>query len=548
MATYLNPGTGRYKKALDSEIYVDKTRMISYLNSVVNTEQCYVCVSRPRRFGKSMAANMICAYYDREADSRELFKNTALCVESLADEEWDRYLGRFDVIKLVMTEFVGKDKDVNGFTRRLSSCILKELEEKYPDVEYDPDDLALSMDRCYRKSGIGFVIVIDEWDAIFREYKNDKEAQTGYLDYLRDWLKDKEYIALAYMTGILPIKKYGKHSALNMFYDYSMISPMQMAEYTGFTEDELRKLCSRYSMDYEQIRDWYDGYSLRRPVPVDKRADYRMGKYDNKVSVYSPLSVVNAMHTGIIENYWNKTETYEALAEYIRMDFDGLREVVAILMDGGRCRIDTGTYQNDMSSFAYRDDILTMLIHLGYLCYDTETSEVYIPNKEVLDEFKSSTKSSEWQEIFREYRLSQELLEATWAGNEDKVAELLERAHNKAANKTYNDEAALSYAIQCAYYSAEKYYTVIPELDSGKGFADIAYIPGSAYPAKPALIIELKYNKDAEGAISQIKRQCYPERLEHYKGNLLLVGIDYDPGKTNTDPDFKHHSCRIERA
>lgn len=421
MATYLNPGTGKFKKALDSEIYVDKTRMISYLNSVVNTEQCYVCVSRPRRFGKSMAASMICAYYDREADSRELFKNTALCVESLPDEEWDRYLGRFDVIKLVMTEFVGKDKDISGFTRRLSNSILKELEEKYPDVEYDPDDLALSMDRCYRKSGIGFVIVIDEWDAIFREYKNDKEAQTGYLDYLRDWLKDKEYIALAYMTGILPIKKYGKHSALNMFYDYSMISPMQMAEYTGFTEDEVRKLCSRYSMDYEQIRDWYDGYSLRRPVPVDKRADYRMGKYDNKVSVYSPLSVVNAMHTGIIENYWNKTETYEALAEYIRMDFDGLREVVAILMDGGRCRIDTGTYQNDMSSFAYRDDILTMLIHLGYLCYDTETSEVYIPNKEVLDEFKSSTKGSEWQEIFREYRQSQELLEATWAGNEDKV-------------------------------------------------------------------------------------------------------------------------------
>ena len=423
-----------------------------------------------------------------------------------------------------------------------------ELKDKYPEVKNDPDDLALSMDRYYKQSGISFVVVIDEWDAIFREFKNDREAQTKYLDFLRDWLKDKEYIALAYMTGILPIKKYGKHSALNMFYDYSMISPMQMAEYTGFTADEVKELCSRYSMDYDEIRDWYDGYSLRKPVPVEKREDYRMGRYDNKVSVYSPLSVVNAMHTGIIENYWNKTETYEALAEYIRMDFDGLREVVAVLMDGGRCKVDIGTYQNDMSSFAYRDDILTMLIHLGYLCYDPDTSEVYIPNKEVQDEFKASTKDREWQEVFREYRLSQELLEATWTGDENKVAEMLERAHNKAANKTYNDEAALSYAIQYAYYSAEKYYTVIPELDSGKGYADIAYIPAPGYQDKPAMLIELKYNKNVDGAIAQIHRQQYPERLEHYKGKLLLVGINYDGDRANIDQEFKHHSCRIEKA
>ena len=301
-------------------------------------------------------------------------------------------------------------------------------------------------------------------------------------------------------------------------------------------------------MDYDEIRDWYDGYSLRKPVPVEKREDYRMGRYDNKVSVYSPLSVVNAMHTGIIENYWNKTETYEALAEYIRMDFDGLREVVAVLMDGGRCKVDIGTYQNDMSSFAYRDDILTMLIHLGYLCYDPDTSEVYIPNKEVQDEFKTSTKDREWQKVFREYRLSQELLEATWAGDENKVAEMLERAHNKAANKTYNDEAALSYAIQYAYYSAEKYYTVIPELDSGKGYADIAYIPAPGYQDKPAMLIELKYNKNVDGAIAQIHRQQYPERLEHYKGKLLLVGINYDGDRANIDQEFKHHSCRIEKA
>lgn len=543
MGIYLNPGHVRFQKVIDSEIYVDKTEMILYLNTVVNTEQEYVSVSRPRRFGKTIAANMLCAYYGR-GDSRALFGGLKVA----RHENWDKYLNQFNVIRVVMTDFIKGNKAVEDSLRRMGSRILDDLSEEYPDVKYDPEDLAYSMDRFYRKSGIPFVIIIDEWDAVFRERKEDKDGQRLYLDFLRDWLKDKEYVALAYMTGILPIKKYGKHSALNMFDEYSIIAPMQLAAYTGFTEGEVRELCEKYKMDFAEIKDWYDGYSVNTAIPIEMRNKYRMGEYkEQTLSIYSPLSVVKAVSTGIIQNYWNKTENYEALAEYIRADFDGLKDAVALMMDGGRVKVDVSTYQNDMTTFHGRDDILAMLIHLGYLEYDMETKEVHIPNKEILDEFKASTKSEEWNLAFQAYRKSLELLTATWEQREDRVAELLEWFHDTAENKTYNSEAALSYAVKMAYYAAQKYYTTIMELDTGKGYADIVYLPSPKCPDKPALLIELKYNKTVRTAADQIRERNYPQALEHYQGNLLFVGVNYDKDAKNTDEDYKRHSCRIER-
>jgi hypothetical protein len=551
MGTYLNPGKQSYQMAVNSEIFVDKTEMIRYLNSVVNTQQRYVSVSRPRRFGKTMAADMICAYYDREADSRELFANLKLSAGEGSNQKnvWDRYLGKFDVVRIVMTDFVREEIPVEDSLKRLVSRVLDELDERYPGVRFDASDFTFSFDKFYRKTNTQFVVVIDEWDAVFRVRQRDKDGQKRYLDFLRDWLKDKPYIALAYMTGILPIKKYGEHSALNMFTEYSMEAPRQLAPYTGFTENEVIALCSKYGMDYAEVSAWYDGYVISDRIAPEKRAAYRQGQYDgHKIAIYSPLSVVESMTTGQIRNYWNKTETYEALAEYIRKDFDGLKDAVALLMDGGRLPIDTSSYQNDMTTFHSRDDVLSLLIHLGYLGYDDERGEVFIPNREILDEFKTSTKSSEWVDTFRSFSISQELLKATWEQDAERVAELLEKAHDRAGNRTYNDEAALSYAIQYAYYAAQKYYTTILELDSGKGYADIVYLPAPKYPDKPALLIELKYDKTADGAIEQIKRQSYPERLEHYRGNILMIGINYDRDIPNDKPGFKHHSCVIEKA
>ncbi len=554
MGAYLNPGMTSYQMSVNSQIFVDKTGMIVFLNTVVNTQQRYVSVSRPRRFGKTMAADMICAYYDREAGSRALFekRRLALSAPDMSDEKalpWDRYLGSFDVIHIVMTDFIRRDRTVEDALRILQNRILGELEEKYPGTKYDLSDFNYSLDRFFRISGRQFVVVIDEWDTLFRIWKDDQKGQTKYLDFLRDWLKDKPYIALAYITGILPIKKYGEHSALNMFTEYSMMAPRQLAAYTGFTEDEVKWLCDRYGRDYDKVKDWYDGYVVSDIIPPDPShlEQSLSGRLPaaRRYSLYSPLSVVEAMTTGVIRDYWNKTETYEALAEYIRMDFDGLKQAVTLLMDGGRVRIDTATYQNDMTTIHNRDDVFSLLVHLGYLGFDDENSEVFIPNREILDEFKTSTRDKEWSDAFDTFKTSMDLVRATWAKDCEKVAELLEKAHDRAGNKTYNDETALSYAIQLAYYAAQKYYTIIPELDSGKGFADLVFLPSPKYPGIPALLIELKYNKSAVSAIEQIKRQEYTERLEHYKGNLLLVGINYDKELANNDPEFKHHSCII---
>ena len=511
MGTYLNPGRTAYEEAVNSEIFVDKTEMILYLNSIIKTEQKYVCVSRPRRFGKSMAAKMISSYYDREADSRKLFERCKISSAKDSSLQWDQYLGGFDVIKVVMTDFFKKGVTINAALDRLQKLIVRDLAWAYPEVDFfDRNDLLQSLQDVYSEKKTQFVIVIDEWDAIFREYKEDKEGQKKYLDFLRDCLKDKEYIALAYMTGILPIKKYGKHSALNMFDEYSMTQPMRLASCTGFTVEEVRALCEEYEMDYAEISDWYDGYCVSDYIPIKKRKLYRQGQYgEHRIRVYSPLSVVNAMRSGEIENYWNETENYEALQQYVDWNFDGLKEDVAILMDGGKVPVDITGYQNDMTTFHSKDDILTMFIHLGYLGYQRETKEVFIPNKEVLDVFRSSTKNREWTVTFRALQNSRKLLEATWNCDRETVAELLEAAHDKAGNKAYHSEAGLSYAVQLAYYAAQDLYTIIPELDTGKGYADLAFIPKK--PDLPAMLIELKYEKNADTAIAQIHRQKYPD-------------------------------------
>jgi len=546
MGIYLNPGCERYYQTLNSEIYVDKTEMIAYLNKLVRTEQKYVSVSRPRRFGKSIAANMLAAYYGK-GDSRSLFEGLKIAHH----EDWDRYLNHFDVIRLVMTQFIKANRNIEESLELLCQRVLDDLSESYPEVKYDPNDLNYSMERFYRKTGVPFVIIIDEWDAIFREQKEDIEGQKYYLDFLRNWLKDQEYVALAYMTGILPIKKYGKHSALNMFDEYSFIAPMQLAPYTGFTEDEVKSLCDKYGRSYEGIKAWYDGYDVTDVLSSDLNYEVQNKGIELKpvhYSIYSPLSVVKAVSTGIIQNYWNKTESYEALAEYIKMDFDGLKDAVALLMDGGRVMVDISSYQNDMTSFHGRDDVLTMLIHLGYLGYDIASREVFIPNNEILNEFKTSTKFDEWIDTFKSFKKSQEMLRATWDCDEEKVAELLEWFHDTTDNKTYNSEAALSYAVKMAYYAAQKYYTMIQELDSGKGYVDIVYLPSPKYPDKPVLLIELKYDKTRQTAVDQIRSKNYPQTLEHYKGNILIVGINYDKDVSSTSVEFKHHSCLIEKA
>ena len=545
MGMYLNPGKFAFTEAVNSPIFIDKTPMIAFLNSLVKTKQKYVSVSRPRRFGKTTAADMICAYYDRETDSASMFSGLKLA----GCPDWDKYLKHFDVLRLNMIDFLTGSENISEMLSYLTEEVTDELMSKFPDVKYGSRlNLRTVMNKINGATGQQFVIVIDEWDAIFREYPNDVDGQKLYLDFLRDWLKDKEYVALAYMTGILPIKKYGKHSALNMFDEYSMIYPLQLAQYAGFTEQEVRGLCNTYGRDYEQIKAWYDGYQVTDIVPPDPDHEILKATGESpkaeRYSLYSPLSVVKAVQTGQILNYWNNTETYEALEKYISMNFDGLKETIVMLMEGGRQAVDISGYQNDMTSFNNRDDILTMLIHLGYLSFDN--GAVFIPNREVLDVFKTSTRDASWQPVFQMLANSQRLLEATWAEDAETVAALMEEAHLAAGPERYHSEEGLSFAIQLAYYNAVNYYTLFRELGTGKGYADQVYIPRPEYADKPVLLIELKYEQSAETAIDQIHKRQYPKGLEAYKGKMLLVGINYN--RDSKSEEYKHHTCLIEKA
>ncbi len=521
MGIYLNPGADAFQESLNSEIYVDKSGLIAYTNRVFGTKQKYICVSRPRRFGKSVTAEMLSAYYDRTVEGKELFD--ALKISQ--DASYERFLNQEDVLKLNMQTCLSESHSMAEMLELLQEDVTADLQRAYPNAGINTErGFSSAFAYAYAESGRKFVIIIDEWDCIFREYRNDHEAQEQYLDFLRDWLKDKAYIGLAYMTGILPIKKYGTHSALNMFYEYSMEDPDILSEFVGFTEDEVEDLCRRYSMDMEECKAWYNGYYF----PACGH-------------VYNPNSIVRAMLSGNFSDYWNRTETYEALRVYIDMNYDGLRDAILKLMAGGRQVINTGSFQNDMTTFANADDVMTLLVHLGYLGYDLKTKEVFIPNREIMQEFVTATTARDsWDEVMKSVKYSDELLKAVWAGDEEKTAAYIENAHLETSHIQYNDENALSYTISLAFYAARQYYTVVRELPTGKGFADVAFLPRRKYADKPAMLVELKWDKAADTALTQIQEKKYPEALSEYKENLLLIGINYDRSS-------RKHECRIEK-
>ncbi len=522
MGIYLNPGNKGFWESVHSEIYVDKSNLIACTNRFLNTEDKYVCVSRPRRFGKSMALKMLAAYYSRGCDSSDLFKG--LKIED--NGTFREHLNQYDVILLNMQQFVIRAKN-RQVTEYIEEAVIEELREEYGDlIPKRITVLAEALERIYVKTDSRFVFLIDEWDCVMRERQESEMLQKRYLDFLRNLLKDQPYVALAYMTGILPVKKYGQHSALNMFWEYSMTEQFVFEEYTGFTEDEVKGLCGRYNMDFDAVSNWYDGYRLR--------------KFKH---IYNPRSVVAAMRNRILSNYWTSTETYEALKIYMDMDFDGLRMDIVQMLGGERVKVNTLSFQNDMRNFKTKDDVLTLLIHLGYLGYEPETGEAFIPNKEIIGEFENAMSVSGWSEIMRILRASEQLLSDTLNGNEESVALGLDKAHMEAASiLTYNDENSLSCAIGLAYYSARRDYRLIRELPSGRGFADVVFLPLSQVN-KPALVIELKYDKTANAAIQQIKDRQYIQALDGYVGEILLIGINY--ARDNKD---KPHSCVIERV
>ena len=563
MGRYVNPGSGKFQMGLNSEIYVDKSGLIEKTNALFQTKQRFICLSRPRRFGKTMAAEMLAAYYGVGEDASSLFDSLKIAEYP----SYEKYLNKYNVLMINMQEFLSQSKSVDAMIEMLESKVMKELKNLYSEFDYDEVDGFIDvMQYVYQESKRPFVILIDEWDCLFREYKDDKESQKKYLDFLRLWLKDQEYVGLAYMTGILPIKKYGSHSALNMFREYSMTEPSQFLEYFGFTESEVEVLVNRYGADFNEMRRWYNGYFV-----------------DLGTSIYNPTSVSECLSRQNFSSYWNRTETYEALRDYIMLNYDGLKDKITQMLAGNSVVIETETFINDMTTFNSADDVLTLLVHLGYLTYNFKKKTVCIPNEEIKSEFVASIKVLKWSNVVDAINESQKLLQAVWDLEFDVVAEGIQKVHEQNTSiLQYNDENSLSCVISLALYGANEYYTlksvrdllncdklndvgtfdissskciprvktssswslqldsVVREMPSGKGYADLVFIPRSGHLDKPALVVELKWDKDALGAISQIKERNYISALDDYRDNLILVGVSYDKKS-------KSHECVIEK-
>ena len=525
MGVFVNPGNEAFAVALNSEIYVDKTELLTYTNKVMNTLQGYICNSRPRRFGKSITANMLTAYYSKGCSSREMFSNLGISKA----EGFEKHLNQYDVlhwdIQWCMEPAGGPEKIVSY----ISEQTISELKEYYPHILPEKiRSLPESLSRINAATGTKFIVIIDEWDVLIRDEASDVRTQEEYINFLRAMFKGTEptkYIQLAYLTGILPVKKEKTQSALNNFKDYSMLHAGPIAPYVGFTEAEVQKLCEEYGHEFEKVKRWYDGYQI--------------GTYH----VYNPNAVVNLMLEGEFQSYWSGTASYEAMVPLINMDFDGLRGAVIEMLSGDHVPIDITSFQNDTVSFANKDDVLTYLIHLGYLAYDRTFKTAFIPNEEIRQEMILATKRKKWNELISFQKESEQLLRDTLQMDGDAVAKEIEKIHREYVSVIqYNNENSLSSVLSIAYLSAMQYYfKPIREFPAGRGFADFVFIPKPEFQKfYPALVVELKWNKDVKTALDQIKDRKYPDSVACYAGELLLVGINYNE-KT------KEHECRIEK-
>ena len=521
MGVYFNPNNESFTQARNSMVYVDKTGLIEILNQRLSTEDKCIAVSHARRFGKSHAAGMVDAYYSLGCDSTKLFEDTR--ISSSAD--YKKYMNQYNVIHIDVSTFWDSYKD--NIVEKIIEYIYKDFKIVFGEELDYQDNISYVLVKIYQKTNTPFVIIIDEWDCVIRN-STDTELVHKYLQFLHSLFKSEEskaFLALAYITGILPIKKIKDESALNNFDEYTMLKSNPITEYFGFTEDEVKDLCEKYEMDYDAVKAWYNGYLI------------------DGMHMYNPNSVSMAIKRKDFDSYWKNTSSFASINTFITMNYAGLKDDIMTMLSGGKVMVETDAFQNDLSEIHSKDDAITALIHLGYLGYDADRKSAYVPNYEVAKAFQMALKTGEWSEISKAISRCDELLMATIDGNADKVAEIIELAHETYTSVlTYNDENSLSCVLTMAYFTAPGYYNIIREMPSGKGFADFVFIPRANVGYRPAMVVELKYNQSADTAIKQIKEKRYQGALSDYRDRILLVGINYDAeGK-----DKKHHTCVIE--
>ena len=521
MGIYINTGNAGFESARNRK-YVDKSETITIINKTLFTEFRYSCVTRCRRFGKSMAAKMLCSYYDQSCHSRHLFEDLKIA----SNPSFEKHLNKYPVLYLDMSDFVTRYKD-DTILAHINEDVIADVHTAYPDIPLqDNDDLMALLIRITEATGQSFIFIIDEWDAICREFKAGTKAMDDYVNWLRRMFKGgktAQVFAGAYLTGILPIKKYKTESALNNFTEYSMVNPGRLAGCFGFTKQEVKGLCQEEGGNFDELEKWYDGYMI-----------------GNEPSIFNPNSVMQSLWEGRCRSYWASTGAYDAVASYIQMNYKGLKDDIIKMLGGGRCKVDPTGFQNDMSIIRTKDDVFTVLIHLGYLGYDFDNSECFVPNREVDGELVNAIKDTSWQQVIDSINESHQLLQAILDSDEQTVAQGVDAAHDENTSiLSYNDENSLACVLTLALHHAKNDYTFLRELPTGKGFADLVLMPRKNVD-KPAILMELKYDKTADAAIDQIHRKEYHGKVAQYDGQVILVGINYDK-------ETKKHECRIEK-
>jgi len=515
MSQFIDYGNSDFRSVKNSN-FIDKSGLLDILNKNMDTENRFICISRPRRFGKSVAAKMAYAYYDRSCDSSNLFEG----LEITKSPDYKTHLNKYPTIFIDWNRFANIPK--NEILKVAQKQFIKDLKKSYAFLE-EQDSLSNALAEINEKTSDRFILIIDEWDMLVRDV--EKDVQDEYVNFLRAMFKSNNannVFLLVYMTGILPIIKIKTQSALNNFVEYSVVNPGITDKYYGFTEQEVAALCKEHDMDYELMKHAYDGYIIGR-----------------EKSMFNPFSVMQSILFRNYNSYWSKTASFMAIETYLHTDVDNVRTKIIEMMSGGTEVIEPASFRNDMKNIETSDDVMTLLVHLGYLSYEPETQRVRIPNTEVAIEFKNAVSVAGWGELSKSVSASLRLLEDTINLKKEKIARAFDDYHFEASSLLeFNDENSMRCAIILAYYAAKPFYKIFHELPTGKGFADMVFIPlpGSS---RPAIVVELKYDKTADSAIDQIKRKEYPKSLKGFSKQIILVGINYNKSTSKHEVEME---------
>lgn len=517
MTIYLNTNKPleNYKTLYRSKYFIDKSLIIEKLNEVIETTERYICITRPRRFGKSSVADMIGAYYSKVVDSRNIFDNLNIS----KTQDYEKNLNKYNVISISFNKLPDKIKSYDEYIGLIQETLIDDIKSMYPNIEFKSfytisDMLFTTQDK--------FIFIFDEWDYIFSNNLFE-ENQNDFLEFLRNLLKDQPYVALAYMTGVLPIKKYSSGSALNMFDEYTFLKDRIFGQYFGFTEDEVKELCSRNTkMNFKELESWYNGYLTA-----------------NEIKIYNPRSVVKALQNNYCESYWTNTGAMDEVAEYLKYNNLDIRDDVIEMVSGEEIDIIIDEeFRAGQKAPRNKEEIYSAMIVLGFLSY--YDGYLKIPNKELMKEFEKALRDKSFGYVSQIIENSKTMLEATIKGDSKKVEEILHDIHNcEIPILQYNDENSLSCVLTLAYLSARDTYRVEREEKTGKGYADFTFHPRRKNDI--AFIVELKKDELPEVAINQIKEKEYVSkfRTENEGRKILAVAICYDSKK-------KMHSCKIE--